>query len=466
MIERLRLFLSETLWRLDLETRPWWSRWALRPLRFALLTIRAYLRDGTLLHASALTYITMLAIVPVLTLGLTSLKAFGAGELAEAKIIENIEIVVGKLAPAEGNVVPVGAETEQAADALRGLCQAVFRQIDSINFTKIGAVGAVALIFMVIGVLGRIENSFNAIWGVTKARPVWRKFTDYLSVIIVAPLLVLAATSLPVLESLPDAWGLRGVVEGLGIINHLAPILGGTLLFAFLFGFLPNTRVSFVSCFFGALLTTILLMLFFRLCMVLQVGIANNSRLYGSLVALPILLFWIYSSWQIILLGAEVCYVHQHRAELLRESAFTHPSERDLIVLALALVLWAAKCVEDDSGALSMERFADTFALPERDVERVASILERSHILLPVMEGSGGQPAGYVLSRCATRLTVADVINACLDDTQGEAVLRRAADLGHLGPLSEIERQFSEVLAGQFSVTIAQVLERHANVGK
>lgn len=487
MLERSRRFLSETLWRLNLDASPWWRRMALRPLRFVLLTVRAYLRDGTLLHASALTYITMLAIVPVLTLGLTSLKAFGAGELAEAKIMENIELVAGKLAAAEGEgpavaadapgtpagrpegAAPTGASAEteaaQAADALRGLCQTVFRQIDSINFAKIGAVGAVALIFMVIGVLGRIENSFNAIWGVTKARPLWRKFTDYLSVIIVASLLVLAATSLPVLESVaratPNLWGLRGFVEGLGVINHLVPVLGGTLLFAFLFGFLPNTRVRLPSCFLGALLTTVLLMLFFRLCMVLQVGIANNSRLYGSLVALPILLFWIYSSWQIILLGAEVCYVHQHRAELLRESAFTHPSERDLIVLALALVLWAAKCVEEDCGALSTERFADTFALPGRDVARVAAILERNRILLPVVaESGGGAPSGYVLSRCATRLTVADVINACLDDAQGEAVLRRATDVGHLGPLSEIERRFSEVLVGQFSVTIAQVLRR------
>lgn len=472
MFERIRLFLSETLWRLNLDACPWWRRLLLRPLRFALLTVRAYLRDGTLLHASALTYITMLAIVPVLTLGLTSLKAFGAGELAEAKIMENIELVAGKLSSAEATPAaetPTETEAAQAADALRGLCQTVFRQIDSINFAKIGAVGAVALIFMVIGVLGRIENSFNAIWGVTKARPLWRKFTDYLSVIIVAPLLVLAATSLPVLESvaraMPDLWGLRGFVEGLGVINHLAPVFGGTLLFAFLFGFLPNTRVRLPSCFLGALLTTVLLMLFFRLCMVLQVGIANNSRLYGSLVALPILLFWIYSSWQIILLGAEVCYVHQHRAELLRESAFTHPSERDLIVLALALVLWAARCVEEDSGALSTERFADTFALPSRDVARVAAILERNRILLPVAEGNGGLPAGYVLSRCATRLTVADVINACLDDTQGEAVLRRAADLGHLGPLSEIERRFSDVLAGQFSMTIAQVLKNRGMEG-
>lgn len=482
MVEKLTLFFKEQLWRMDISGKSVWWRILVRPLRFATLTLRCYLRDGSMLHASALTYITMLAIVPVLTLGLTSLKAFGAGEKAEVMIIENIDTFVGKMshqgaaaqsqqrAPAAEIPAESGAaqqlnpsEAEHAADALRNICETVFTQIDSINFAKIGTVGAVALIFMVISVLGKIEDSFNAIWGIAKARPIWRKFTDYLSVIIIAPLLVLAATSLPVLETItahmPNLWGLNHAIGLIGILNHFVPFIINVLLFAFLFGFLPNTRVKIPSCILGAFVTVIILSVFFKLCIVLQVGIANYSRLYGSLIALPILLFWIYSSWQIILLGAEICYVHQHRSELLRESAFTHPSQRDVIVLALALVLWAARSVEEKSEALSIAQFADTFTLPERDVNRVAAILERNRILLPVAENGSTVTTGYVLSRCSTRLTVADVINACLDDTPGEAVISRASSLEHLTPLTEIERRFSGVLTEHFPLTIAQALK-------
>lgn len=492
MIAKLREFFVETIWRLDLAKVPWALRLLIRPLRFAVLAVRCYVRDGSRLHASALTYITMLAVVPVLALGLTSLKAFGAGEVAEAKMMERIEVFVGSMAeqdelPAEtatdstlskgrdGSGSPSdSAEADPdstlskdesarvAANALRDVCRAVFDQIDSINFAKIGTLGAVVLIFMVIGVLGKIENSFNAIWGIGKARSLWRKFTDYLSVIIIAPLLVLAATSLPLLDSItrlvPDLWGIHGMIQRFGIFNLLLPLFIGTCLFAFLFGFLPNTRVKVSSCFCGAFVTTVVLVLFFKLCMVMQIGVANNSRLYGSLIALPILLFWIYSSWQIILFGAEICYVHHHYAELLRESAFTHPSERDRIVLALALVLWAAKCVEEESGALAVEQFADTFSLPERDVSQVALILERNRILLPVAENGSSVVSGYVLSRCATRLTVADVINACLDDTPGEDVLQRASNVLPLTPLSALEARFSAVLSAQFPMTIAEAL--------
>lgn len=500
MLHTIKQFLTEGVWRIDLSTQPWFMRCLVKCLRFLLLTCRSYWRDGSILHASALTYITMLAVVPVLTLGITSLKAFGAGDLAERKLMENIDSFVGRMEsrevtppaprlpageevaalitapveaapgmpslgplPTDSMPSPVNADGAQAAQALRDICKTVFDQINSINFAKIGLVGAVVLIFMVVSVIGKIENSFNAIWGVSKARPIWRKFTDYLSVIIVVPLLVLAATSLPVLDSItrlmPSLWGLHDLLQDLGFFASLISLALGTLLFAFLFGFLPNIRVRISSCFLGALITTLVLTLFFKLCMVLQVGVANSSRLYGSLIALPILLFWIYSSWQIILFGAEICYVHQHRAELLRESAFSHPSERDIIILALALVIGAARCVDEDGQALSVAHFANTFALPEREVRRVAAILERNRILLPVLDNGESGEEGYVLSRCATRLSVADVINACLDNTPGEAVLQRAISIDRLKPLAALEKRFSQTLTSQFPMTIAEVLQ-------
>lgn len=482
MVAKLKHFFSETLWRMDLPSVAFWKRPFLRVLRFCALTVKAYLHDGSVLHASALTYITMLAIVPVLALGLTSLKAFGAGEVAEEKILTQIDSFVGQMeqsaqpaapvttieTPAPEATAPEAAPSDKAAKAsevaaaLRGICQTVFNQIDSINFARMGMVGAAALIFMVISVLGKIENSFNAIWGITKARPIWRKFTDYLSVIIVAPLLVLAATSLPILTSLPEDTLIAQIVNSFGILNTLVSLLMGTMLFAFLFGFLPNTRVRIPSCFLGAFVTTCLLALFFKLCFILQVGVANNSRLYGSLVALPILLFWIYFSWLIILLGAEICYVHQHHHELLRESAFSHPSERDRIVLALALVLWAARCVDKEHSSLSVEQFSNEFRVPMRAINQVASILEHQHILLPVAENGSTVTTGYVLSCCATSLTVADVLNACLDDAEGEDVVKRVSAMTHLSPLTDIEARLTEILNHNFNLTIAEALQKGA----
>ena len=129
-----------------------------------------------------------------------------------------------------------------------------------------------------------------------------------------------------------------------------------------------------------------------------------------------------------------------------------------LIVLALALVLGAARAVEREGRALSLRRFADALALPMRDLLRVAAILEGKQILLRVAEGSPPVVTGCVLARCATRLTVADVINACLDDSDGEALLARASDTPLQAPLVAIESRFSALLSGQFDMTVDQAL--------
>lgn len=467
MKEKIKRFLSETIWRMELHSAPRWIRMAVHPLRFLLLTVRTYLHDGSMLHASALTYITMLAIVPVLALGLTTLKSFGAGELAEARIVSYIDSLAGQVAGSpDGNAAPSDAApspreqeeyTVAFATELRKLTDTVFRQIDSINFAKIGIIGAVVLIFMVVSVLGRIENSFNMIWGVSKARPFWRKCTDYLSVLIIVPLLFLAATSFPVLEKInelnPHAGRLVAFIADLGVFSTLVPFLLGTLLLAFLFGFLPNTRIRVLSCFFGGAVTTVLLAVFFKICVGMQIGIANSSMLYGSLIALPVLLFWIFSSWQIILFGAEICYVHQHYATLIKENAFSHPSERDRIVVAIALVLRAAQQIQTESRPLSADAFADEMALPPRFVHSVADMLERHRILVPVLMQDEG--TGYMLSRCSTALTLADIINACLDDTDGEAVLRRLPLPERMvALLSGLERSVSD----HFTRSVADVL--------
>ncbi len=482
MIEKVKHFITEALWRMELTGQPLWVRILIHPLRFLLLTVRTYLRDESMLHASALTYITMLAIVPVLALGITTLKSFGAGEMAQTKIVEYIDSFAEQVAagsetashptvtasPQQGTVPVVApAQTADAEDSaallaeeLRGLTDKVFKQIEAINFAQIGVVGAIFLIFMVITVLGKIENSFNMIWGVQKPRPLWRKCTDYLSVIIVVPMLMLAATSFPILDSIntfnPQAGKFVSFIADLGISKFLVPLTISTVLFAFLFGFLPNTKIKISSCFIGGFFTSIFIAIFFKLCMVMQIGIANNSVVYGSLIALPILLFWILSSWQIIIFGAEICYVHQYYSTLVKESAFSHPSERDKITVALALVLRTAQSVQEDNTPLIADKFAEAFTLPPRFVRTVAGILERNHILATVIT-SDDEETAYLLSRCATQLSVSDVINACLDDTAGEAVECRVPPTD---TLQQILSKFNVALTDAFNVSIADLLTR------
>lgn len=487
MIEKLRHFFEETLWRLDLTKMTRTRRFLFRPLRFMLLVGRAFVSDMCALHASALTYITLLAIVPVLALAITSLRAFGGDEFLEARIFSRIERVAEReyieqqasqdaadaaaedasttvvkqeakpATPAKDDSSETSDHVKNVSESMRRLFGRVFEQLNNINFKALGTIGAVCLLFMVITVLGKVEASFNAIWRVPKPRSILRKTTDYLCVIIIVPLLALTASSLPILNAFQYYFADGGwFIEFLRCFRFLIPMTISSCLFAFIFCFMPNTRVRFSCALVGGFFTAIALQIFFKLCLWLQIGVLSNSSIYGSLVALPILLFWINWSWQIILVGAEMCYVFQHRQELVRESAFSHPSERNTMTLAIALTLYAADWIDRTRRPITVEKFTEVFNLPSREVYRVAAILERAKILLPVADGQS-----FVLSQCATSLTVADVINACLDNNEGEKIeVETSTDYGPNASIIRLRDEFSNMLTKRFSMTIMDVLIR------
>lgn len=470
-MEKIKEFLTYTLWRKDLSQSPLHHRMPCQILRFFMLAGKAYMRDNSLLHASALTYITLLAIVPVLVLGLTSLKAFGADELAREKIMGYIHENVGQIAqPTTTPAQPTAANTKSpaqtkqeqgaaVAEKLQKIADDIFEQINSINFAKIGGVGAISLIISVILVLGKIEQSFNHIWGVLKNRPLWRKFTDYLSVLIVVPLLLIASSTIPVMDMVhkvnPNVGRIAAFISSLGVINALVPLLITTLLFAFLFGFLPNTKINLKSCFLGAFLTALMIRICFMIFMKLQVGIGGNSVLYGSFAALPIVLFWIHASWQIVLFGAEICYVHQHHDELLRESAFTHPSQRDHIMIAIAICIEAARSISGDNKPMDMATFARKLRLPLREQNLVIDVLTRHKIIIPILDDDG-IPTGMILSCCATRLRIVDIIRAFIDDYEGEDIEQRSTsnDILHA-----INTKFNTALETTFSTPISTFIQ-------
>ncbi len=469
MLGKIKAFFSSALWRTDLAALSFFPRLGYRILRFCSLTVKGYLRDNCLLHASALTYITMLAIVPVLALSLSMVRAFGGDELAQRHVTAYIDSFVSdmeiSLEETEPSPAPQATQTKQEmtqafTGEIRRIANTVFEQINGINFGKLGGIGAISLILMVIGVLGKIESSFNQVWGVARTRPLWRKFTDYLSIIIVVPVLLVAASSIPVLETVNKINANAGHVvrffAGMEILHRFVPLLMGTCLLAFLFGFLPNTRVKTGSCFVGGFLTALILSAWFKLCLRLQVGIVGNSALYGSFVALPILLMWIHTSWQIILLGSEMAYVHQFGKELQRENAFVNPSGRDRIFIAIALCMEAARSVAELGKPLNIQAFSARIGIPQRLLAAVLRTLIDRGVIVPVNMPDESTDY-YMLCGCATHVKLATIFRAFIDDTAGEDIVNTANLPPALRPISE---RLDATLDSAFNITLAELAEQ------
>lgn len=325
------------MWRLDSDELGFWRRFGVHFARFSTVTLRGFVNHRCGLHAAGLTYFSILAIVPVLCLLLLLARTCGADDLIRSKINERLDAQIAAVENAQqDDLAKVLTMDEKAAEEkrqnakgfavqMRQISNELLDRVDNFNVGTLGWAGLVMLLWTVISTLGMVEGSFNEIWEVKKPRPVWKRAYLYVFVSIVLPILVAVAMSMPVMkaaDSIIDATvGLtdftRPVSEFLkralasGTFSFFFTLFFAATAFAFFFGFMPNTKVPRRAAFEGGLVTAVLFGMWMKVCAVAQVGIAKSNALYGSFAFIPIILAWIYMSWQIVLLGANMVYAFQ-----------------------------------------------------------------------------------------------------------------------------------------------------------
>ena len=303
-----------------------------RIVRWGQSVVKGFLNNHCSLHAAGLTYFSLLAMIPVLCCILVLAKAAHVDRVARDQInaqidgmITNVEKGQTEISAEEAEKDPEKAKAlkkkiaaEEFAKQARDFSDKLFEKIDKFDVRKLGWIGFAMLLWTVISSLGQVEVSVDEIWGVEKARPIWKKAYLYLFVATVMPVLATLAMSMPILNVVKDVivatagstWLTKWVSDGLvWFIDSWVFRLGISLGFASLaFGYflwvMPNCKVRFRHAWYGGLLTAVLFGAVLKLCAVAQVGIAKSSALYGSFAFLPIVLAWFYMSWQVILLGA------------------------------------------------------------------------------------------------------------------------------------------------------------------
>jgi membrane protein len=422
-----RDFLRKNVWEVRCCELSWPRRAGVYAVRLASLVVSGFKSDQCSLHAASLTFFSLMALIPILALTLAMARSFGGAELARKQVNDylsgwlaelevTVETQVGAADGANGTVAQ--AFSTQVLD----IADQLFNQLDQLRFGTIGGIGAIILLWTVISTLGKVETSFNQVWGVEHSRSLVRKCADYLLVCMTLPFLVTAASSVPVAAMITRfaektagsaVSGVIGQFLHSGVLKlSVAGTLGG-LAFAFLLGFMPNTRVRSLPALTGGFITAGLFGAWLKLCTMLQIGIAKYSALYGSFAVLPILLLWVYISWQIILLGAEITFAIQNRDTYILEQNAADASLRARLLLALTLCAETARrASEKDGGPFAAETFAQRRGIPSRFVKDILDDLVRNRILV----GVAGCPGEYLLYRCGRALTVADVTKVMLDD--------------------------------------------------
>ncbi|UCG13282.1 MAG: YihY/virulence factor BrkB family protein [Deltaproteobacteria bacterium] len=294
MLARIRKFLSTDLWLINVDSLPRFPRGFYGALQTALYVWKEFWRDNGLLRASALTYTTLLSVVPLLALMFALLKGLGVQRALEPFVLERL--TAGSQALAERLLV----------------------YVDRIHVGSLGTLGITFLFATMILVLTNIEMAFNQIWKVERGRPWLRKCSDYLGLLVILPVAMFVALSLTTFVKSHAVTRELLSIDFFGrlyvYLLKIAPFFVMWLAFSFVYLFMPNTRVNPISASAGGIVGGTLWQLSQWAYVHYQFGFGNYSAIYGALSQLPMLLIWIFVSWVILLLGAEISFSHQNLA--------------------------------------------------------------------------------------------------------------------------------------------------------
>jgi membrane protein len=289
-ILKLKQFLLEDIWRID-SSRTSNSQFRLiNIVRILILAIRGFLTNNCIVKASALTYYSLISIVPIAAMAFGIAKGFGFDKNLESELQNQF---VGH---------------PEVADWIMNFASGY---LDNARGGMIAGIGFVVLLWSLMKVLGYIESSFNEIWEVKRDRSFIRKFSDYVSLMLVALLFLISSSSMIVFVRQEFGMGFMGQFAG-ALFGFIIPYVIIWLGFTMLLYILPNTRVKFSSALVGGILSGTMFQVLQYFYIHFQVGMSSYNAIYGSFAAFPLFLIWLNSSWMIVLFGAELSYATQN----------------------------------------------------------------------------------------------------------------------------------------------------------
>jgi len=332
--------------------------------RFTRLTIREFLDDHLLLRAMALTFATLLSLIPLLGISFSMFKMFGGGEW----FMEFLRpFLLRTLAPGSGPVVALRIEELLLA---RG-------------GSTVGGISLLFLVAMVYGIFSAIESTFNLIWRSNRRAGALNRIPLYWGLVSIIPILVISSLAITTyIKALPlvhQAVQHVGFAESL--ISRTLPVLMVMLGFFLLYRFLPNAEVRMRSALIGAV-TAGLLYELVKIGFIFFTGrLVQYDVFYGSLAIIPLLMIWVNLSWIVVLMGVEVCYVTQHYdlLRIRRKHALISRVQKD--ALAYQILTQVTLAFRGQREPVTLEEWSIRYAVPPGNVRAVVERLKRGGFL-------------------------------------------------------------------------------------
>jgi membrane protein len=359
--------------------------------RAAAVAGARYRDDVLSLQAMSLTYTTLLSLIPFLAVTFSVLKAFGVQNAIEPLLAQMLQ--------------PLGPSSAQITNR-------VISFVENIRVGILGGVGLAMLFYTVVSLVATIEDAFNQIWRLPRSRSWGHRFTAYLSVVLVGPVLVFTAFALT--ASAQSYWLVErltqiGVVRDLfTLATRVMPFVLLWATFSFLYKLLPYTRVPFSSALIGGATAAVLWQLAGTAFAAFVANSARYAAIYSSFAVMVVFLIWLYVGWLIVLLGAEVAYFHHHPHAFVREALHAGKGHRFQEWLALTALVEIAR--RHIAGTAPWQPLELASRLGVSSVDDLVNEFVRAGILL-----RSAEPPGIALARPPESVSVKEVLDIVAD---------------------------------------------------
>ncbi|MGH7849136.1 MAG: YihY/virulence factor BrkB family protein [Thermodesulfobacteriota bacterium] len=405
LVKKINYFFSRQLWRIDTGSLNKRDSIFINLIRLAYVTLREYRENELALRAMSLVYTTLLSLVPLLAFIISILKAFG--------------VVDNQLEPFLLNFLePLGEKGIEVTHRITEF-------IGKINFGVLGVAGLLMLIYTAVSVITKIEDSMNIIWKIRKGRSIARRLSDYITTLIVGPVLLFAAFGITATLSSNTVVSKILDIEPLGTIfftfGKVIPFIFVIIVFTVLYIIIPNTKVHIKSALTGGIAAGIA---WHATSWVFHLAVASSTRyaaIYSSLAVLVIFMIWLYLNWLIVLVGAELTFCHQNLKFLTLRTEVFNLSTKLKEKLSLIIMYLVGYNYYNDLGRWTLESLTERLGLPDEPVEEAVNDLTQHNLIIETAD----LPPCFVPSRALEKITLKEIIDATRTNYETDLVEKK-----------------------------------------
>ncbi|MEN8120855.1 MAG: YihY/virulence factor BrkB family protein [Bacteroidota bacterium] len=437
--EKIFLFFKDGIWEIEVGNLPMYKKLPIKIIKVIIIAIKSYGKDKTPIHASALTYFSLLSIVPVIAVGFAIAKGFGLENMLEEEIAKSL------------------AGQKEVSAYLLNFAKTM------LSTTKGGILAVVSisvLLYTVLKLFHQIENTFNIIWKVERSRSFIRKFTDYLSITLIAPILIVLSGTVNVYITTI----LKDFSQNTDFFELISPIIMFSIklipyfliwvLFTLLYLIMPNKGVKFTHAFIAGLIAGTAYQLIQFYYINFQIGFSRYNAIYGSFAALPLFLIWLQISWNVVLLGAQIAAAFENIKSFGYKEAYPLLSQANKRILSLLVLKKIVIKFKTDEPAPSASNLSEESQLPLLYVSNIVDELSETGLISRVSNNK--MPDTFQPAKDISLMNFAEVIEKL--NAHGEAKLLSVTKNKDFESINKVISNFTKTVKDNYSNTLIKDL--------